>query len=1006
MAPLALILLCLTVVLLLLRAPRLGGHSRTLLSGYTLVLVLLIVYIAFPSLLAFANDYQFVWVPVEGSSSIVAEVDVIAIVGALVFTVTYRLTSLPRFRRDRRRSHLANEQEANLGGLDTETSTPLRDASSSGATDNRWLAYTLIVVGCALKLYVIRNNGGIFGTAARLSGSISGYTASSPLSSSAIGIRTISGIADAGATWLVLAALRGRTPLRLRLAIWFGVLFLSYFTVGKRLILLLPLLGVALGIHRYRREISIKLVPVLLLAGFGFGMATLLFRVIAPGEVTGIQVDVRGSQYANGSVLNYYVHSLEFSPVEAISAVVRDRDIVLDQYRSASNAFFSTNIEPLGYAVPHQFWQGKPSYFSDVSYAVGAYSTGRSLDSAPGYIITIIGSGYVFGGTVGVIVGMGLLGFFCARSDLYASRSSRSLRSVVAFAFLLNIAFQLFRQGTIGWAFTNGVIQQLGMLVGFVALSVLASSRAPKRAAVVGRSAPAHRTKGAARPRSSTTAPASVSVLEASPVATSASYRSNVMPRPVVVDEREILAALSPPHAADVPLRRTAPLDDSPLRAVADRSGVLPTIWLRAISLSLGFVANVIIIRLLVKMGGPAQYAVFALIMSLLAWLPFADLGLGAGIINDTADLDGGRMGRATYVKKFRRTARTLLIVAFSVVIVATVIYLATSWRFLLGTLASSRFGPEGVLFAFVLVALSIPLGLAGRVLQGLGKAEVGAAWGLLAAPLQLAAVYVCYALHLPVAVCACACAAALWLVNPLVAISARTRLRPVLAASPEGDGSEPAPLFGTAFPYLVTLLGATLSVQLDRVILAHVGSASDVAEYSLLAQFVVPALSVIVLGSQNLWPRYRHQLSRGELSQSQLVRHVVAFGLFGLAATLVIGLFLRVAGGFITGHTITVTFTCLMWGGAYLLLSSIGRPISMLLSDSEGLWWQAVASIVGGVVSLSLTVYLGARWGASGAFAATALAVAATQTVPLLYRTRAVLRTQTSSSGSVAHRT
>lgn len=342
------------------------------------------------------------------------------------------------------------------------------------------------------------------------------------------------------------------------------------------------------------------------------------------------------------------------------------------------------------------------------------------------------------------------------------------------------------------------------------------------------------------------------------------------------------------------------------------------------------------------------------------------------------------------------------MVVALSLAIVATTIYFTTSWRFLLGSFAGSRFAPEAVLFVFLLVALSIPLGLAGRVLQGLGKAEVSAAWGLLAAPLQLAAVYACYALRLPVAVCACACAAALWLVNPLVAFSARTRLRRVLEASSDGDDSDSAPILGTAFPYLVTLLGATLAVQLDRVVLAHVGSARDVAEYSLLAQFVVPALSVIVLGSQNLWPRYRHQLSAGELTQSQLVRHVVTFGLVGLAAIGAIGLFLRFAGGLISGNTITVTFSCIMWGGAYLLLASIGRPISMLLSDTEGLWWQAVASIVGGIVSLSLTVYLGARWGASGAFAATALAIATTQTLPLLYRTKAVLLAQPSGGASI----
>src|SRR4051812_21957044 len=59
---------------------------------------------------------------------------------------------------------------------------------------------------------------------------------------------------------------------------------------------------------------------------------------------------------------------------------------------------------------------------------------------------------------------------------------------------------------------------------------------------------------------------------------------------------------------------------------------------IRSASLAVGFFSNIIITRVLVQRLGLDAYGAIALLSTLTAMLPFADLGLGAAVVNATAD--------------------------------------------------------------------------------------------------------------------------------------------------------------------------------------------------------------------------------------------------------------------------------------------------------------------------------------------------------------------------------
>jgi len=109
------------------------------------------------------------------------------------------------------------------------------------------LPIVLITLGMLIKLYVIWSLGGPSGAIARLSGGardrLDLYDANAPL----IALRTLSGIADAGATWLLINCVRRRKRLLLPLIIFSLVLATSYITIGKRLVLILPIVAVLLA---------------------------------------------------------------------------------------------------------------------------------------------------------------------------------------------------------------------------------------------------------------------------------------------------------------------------------------------------------------------------------------------------------------------------------------------------------------------------------------------------------------------------------------------------------------------------------------------------------------------------------------------------------------------------------------------------------------------------------------------------------------------------------------
>jgi hypothetical protein len=462
MAVLGLITLSIVLAIGFIHAPRDWTGARPILSSYVVILIGISLYILVPSILIYISG-NYTWAVDYYSEATFARTIWLSVLALVAFLYG---NALVRQRRPQRSDGL------DVPSVEVDPHSPRPSADV--------LLVALLGLGLALKIVLIVNTGGIADSVTRMSGYAREFSGVDLLDANAILLRTISGIADGAATWGMLRALRDRHREKTWLLILLITLGLSYVTTGKRLILLLPIVCVLVGVHFYRRSLTTRLLPIVFALAIGVGFVTLMARVFLPASVLGYGVNLDNVAYADGSVLQFYLYSLEFASAEMISVAMLSRQDIIDMFGGAWDAMFVSNIEPFLYSVPRVLWPGKPTQVNDLSYGISAALGATPFeDPTVGYASTLIGTSYLIGGLVGVMIAMFAVGLLTARIDLRLSRRHWTDMSIILYAIGLVVVFHLFRQGALGWTFIVSIVQQYGAIA---ALLILAMSSRPIRA--------------------------------------------------------------------------------------------------------------------------------------------------------------------------------------------------------------------------------------------------------------------------------------------------------------------------------------------------------------------------------------------------------------------------------------------------------------------------------------------------------------------------------------------
>ncbi|GAA3533861.1 hypothetical protein AFL01nite_21320 [Aeromicrobium flavum] len=391
----------------------------------------------------------------------------------------------------------------------------------------------------------------------------------------------------------------------------------------------------------------------------------------------------------------------------------------------------------------------------------------------------------------------------------------------------------------------------------------------------------------------------------------------------------------------------------------------------RLIVLAISTGLGIVVTRLVIENYGVDAYAQYMLLVGLIALVPFADLGISASIINTVAASDDPRHDprvRGVLVTCVRILAGSMAVI----LLVSATITLTGSWETLLGDGLIKGSGPIAAAACLAVFAMTLGIGYGQRILIALGQNHVVILLGLVQTPIVLACIAVLLLLDVDAggylaiaAYCGTFVAAAIAMV--LANRAVRPMLRLAYRDAVRVRSVRGARVFDTALPLLIQMIALPIAMQSSRIVLSHVGSRDELAQYSLAAQMFLPIVGVAMAAGVSLWPVFARERAAGVSSTSS--PHVMALW-FGGAALVVSGL-VAVASPWLaeiaSGGAIRLDLALVVAFVVFVVVQAAKNPLGNYLTDARGLRFQAVMVTLMMPWNIVASVLLSMQWGAIG---------------------------------------
>ena len=392
----------------------------------------------------------------------------------------------------------------------------------------------------------------------------------------------------------------------------------------------------------------------------------------------------------------------------------------------------------------------------------------------------------------------------------------------------------------------------------------------------------------------------------------------------------------------------------------------------------------------------PEELGLWVLLVSAVALLGFADLGIGNGLLNVLSD----QHGRDDTDGAVQSSSSAF----FSLVALATVLGLGFAlayphipWASLLsvtGSAASSA-GPAVAIFT-ASVLISMPLGIGQRIHLAYQEGWRASAWSAVGSVLSIAGVVVAAVAHaglngfllamlggLPVA----------YLGESLVIyIHERPDLRPRFSHATTAAASR---VLRTGFLFFTLALAISIAYQSDSLVISHYLGAAAVTSYALPLRLFLLAPTAVILLVTPLWPAYGEALARRDLPwvRSTLRRSLSA----ALALTVVPSVVLVVVARPIlhawVGPEVDPPVSMLVAMGLWAVVSSVSNALAMFFNGANAIRFQVIIATGMATLNLALSIVLVQSIGIAGPMWGSVVAQTLVVLVPELIVVRRVLR-------------
>ncbi|MDF8266472.1 lipopolysaccharide biosynthesis protein [Luteipulveratus flavus] len=409
---------------------------------------------------------------------------------------------------------------------------------------------------------------------------------------------------------------------------------------------------------------------------------------------------------------------------------------------------------------------------------------------------------------------------------------------------------------------------------------------------------------------------------------------------------------------------------------------------------------SVVTTRLIIEHFGLPAYAQYGLLASMAAWVPFADLGMSAAIMNTV----GGSAdpARDEHVRRVLTSAvRVLLGSAAVLALVGLLLGVTGAWPTVLGEGLLDGGGTVATVCVLVFAA-TLPLGVGPRLLTGLGLNHLQIRVQLLPAPFMLGSVLLLLLLgddgtwlamfsFLGGTVVA---GVSLW----VAARRVRPQLGAALADVPRVRSVPGARVMDVAWPMLAQMVALPIAMQTDRLLLSHLSTTNELAQYNLASQLFGLIVQTVMAAGIALWPVFAKARADGEVRSP--VGLAGGFLVAGLGAGLLLAALLPVATPLLSDGRISLDAPLVAGFVAFVAVQAAKYPLGMYLTDARGLRFQVAPILVLVPLNLVMSWLLVAPLGAAGPVWGSALAVLLCQVLPNLWYVRRDLAARRLATG------
>lgn len=408
----------------------------------------------------------------------------------------------------------------------------------------------------------------------------------------------------------------------------------------------------------------------------------------------------------------------------------------------------------------------------------------------------------------------------------------------------------------------------------------------------------------------------------------------------------------------------------------------------KAAVMGISGILGIITSQLIIANFGTDAYAQYGLLSSIPGLLPFADLGIAAVVINAVAGSSSPKSDE--YVRGAILTALRILLVSGCIFIVISIaIYWLGWWPAILGNGLLPGDGPIAACACLALFGVALPLSIGQRILVGMERTNIQVMSQIVVAPIILAAVFITVAIAAPAGSFLATFSYVANAINSLICLILAGRLiSPQLSSAIRAvprirrfPGVRAAHL---AWPMLLQMIALPVAMQTDRLLLSHLTTGDELAQYNLGSQLYGIVIQTIAAAGIAFWPIYAKARSASRV-ESPLVP-TVWFAVCGLALGAALALLSPLVVDFISGGKITLDTSLIIGFVVFVGLQAAKYPMGMYMTDQEGLRFQTIPIFIMVPLNLGLSWWLIGVVGAGGPIIGSAVSVALCQIGPNIW--------------------